>query len=152
MEITKIVKLIASLVLVACIFLPLSQCSGPIPENHKEPAPLINNYIFGEEFDAVDMDGIFRIFTWVIPAVLAFLALKFGISIKLSLAQLISSVLAGLVLWGAIFMSPKILWAAYAAGLAIIVLLFLSLAELWLSVPRLRLTKQSSLMQNYRRK
>jgi hypothetical protein len=141
MQIVKLIKLVASLVLDPCIFLPLSQCSGPLPESHKGPAPLINSYIYGEVFDAADIEGIFKIFMWLLPAILAFISLKFGISIKLSLAQLISSVFAGLALWWTIIFSHKILWAAYLAGLSITVLLFLTLAELWFSIQRWRLRK-----------
>ena len=144
MKIARILRLISSIFLIVCIFLPLTQCRGVVEEGYEGNAPLINNYIFHKNIVIDESGSIFRLFTWVLPFMLILFAFKFGISIKLSILQLASVFFAGVTWLGIVIMSHVLLWPAYLAAICIILLFILALIEFWCSIKKWRLTKCSS--------
>lgn len=125
----KSLKLLCSLLLLVCICLPLSQCSGPVTEGATGPAPLVSLYVFGESLDLTDHDDLLSIAAWTLPAVLALLSFRRPRSLLLIFADLITS-LGALVFWLRIFLlSEQLVWAGYVAAGAIAVLIALALLE-----------------------
>lgn len=125
----KSLKLLCSLLLLVCICLPLSQCSGPVTEGATGPAPLVSLYVFGESLDITDAGDLLSIGAWTMPAVLMLLTFRRPRSLLLIFADLITS-LGALVFWLRIFMlSEQLVWAGYVAAGAIAVLIALALLE-----------------------
>lgn len=141
MSILRIIKVVVAFALALCIFLPMSQCSGPVAEGHSGSAPTQHNYIFGGE---TEFQSVVAVASWSLPLVLALVGLTCGTSIKLLFAQLLVMPVACLTWFGAVVWSHTVLWPAYVAGLLIVVFFVAVLVELFLQIQKWRLTKQSS--------
>ena len=142
MKITKIIKLIVSLTLVVCIFLPLSQCKGPVPEDFEGEPPLTNNYLYDENLISDSYDSLFSVITWIFPFLIVLLGLKLGVSIKLALLQIVAVLFAAFTWFGAIVLSGKILLAGYIAAVCIVTLFLIALVEFWWGFKKWRLTNK----------
>lgn len=125
----KSLKLLCSLLLVICICLPLSQCSGPVAEGDTGPAPLVNLYLYGETFEITDVSDVLSAVVWLTPALLALVTFRSKPTFRAMALQLVA-ILAAAVLWLRLFMlSEHMLWAGYLAGGAISITLALVVYE-----------------------
>ncbi len=132
------IKLIFSIVLLVCIFLPLAQCSSSVKEGHVGERPMVNQYIFNDAFDS---ESVIAVISWVLPFLLVLLGLKFGVGIKLLAAQvgaIFFSAFSGL---GVIIWSHHLLWPAYLAAVAMLIYLLVIVIELGLLFRAWRLAK-----------
>jgi len=127
-----------------CIFLPLSQCRGQVEEGDKGDPTLTNNYIYGKSIVSVGIEGAFNVVVWVLPCILGLVVLIYGASIKLSVIQVVSGLLAGIGLAGVVVWSHQILWPAYLASACICLVVVLAFGELWYGVKKWHLTKSST--------
>lgn len=125
----KSVKLLCSLLLVICICLPLSQCSGSVTEGDVGPAPVVSLYVYGEALEISDSADLFSIGAWILPATLVLLTLRRQRSLSLAIIDLIASLGACAIWLRLVMMSEQLVWGGYLAGVVISLLLVMALIE-----------------------
>ena len=140
MKILSKLKLISSIILLCCIFLPIAKCSKAVEEGYEGEPPTFNIYIYGQELNE---DSIIPVLSWLLPFILAVLALRYSNSISVSLFQFLAgcgAVYSGfwLFIW-----SKNLLWPAYVASISMAVYCVSAAITCIILIKHWHLTKRS---------
>lgn len=126
-------KLLFSVLLICCLFLPLSQCTKIEKQNNgAEPKKVIENqYAFKSP---KEIESWVSALTLIAPFALFFIAQKSLSKIKIAIVFLLFSGAAFYVTFSVTFGSDRILIGGYLAYTSSISLIVLTLIELGLSI------------------
>lgn len=114
-------------------------------QEHSEGEDVYNSYLYDNLFDReINLEGISRVASWLMPLLLVLFGLKFGVSIKLLLVQFFVLVLAAFSWIGVVFWSDKLLWPAYISAFCLLTLFCIVLVEAFVTIRALRITKLTS--------
>ena len=141
MDIILKLKFLASLLLVCCLFLPLSQCSSSTaPKNGTSQNEVITKqYAFNS---ASDTKSWLNLAAFLTPFIVLALTIKSKHKIKVSLAVLAISLGSLYSVFCATFWSEKILLGGYLAYFSCMSLIVLLLLETWFNFRELRKAKK----------
>jgi hypothetical protein len=138
--ITKL-KIFSSLLLVCCLFLPLSQCSSSTAPKIGEPQQKVITKTYA--FDSTsDIDSWLGLLAFSLPFIISIVSIKNKHKIKLSLAALAISFGALYIVFWATFLSEKILIGGYLAYISTISLIILIPLEIGFNYRNRRQAKE----------
>lgn len=122
------IKIIAGMLIIGALFLPISQCRGPVEPGSEHQPKIIKRYIFDAE--KTDLESVLLVISWILPVLLVIAGIWYSSKILLTVLQLLSITWSAFHLYGLLLFSHKILIGGYVAMVAIMLYFSSALVDL----------------------